>query len=50
MLQELGYVSLDIQYVDGTKIESTSNRYTFVFFGGWLKRIRPSWSRRYEWY
>lgn len=33
MLQELGYVSLDVQYIDGTKIESASNRYTFVWRG-----------------
>lgn len=33
MLQELGYLSLDIQYIDGTKIESASNRYTFVWKG-----------------
>ena len=31
LLQELGFVSLDVQYVDGTKIESASNRYTFVW-------------------
>jgi len=31
LLVELGYVSLDIQYIDGTKIESASNRYTFVW-------------------
>lgn len=35
MLVDLGYVSLDVQYIDGTKIESTSNRYTFV----WRKSI-----------
>ena len=35
MLVELGYVSLDVQYVDGTKIESASNRYTFV----WRKTV-----------
>lgn len=35
MLVELGYVSLDVQYVDGTKIESASNRYTFV----WRKSV-----------
>jgi len=35
MLVDLGYVSLDIQYVDGTKIESASNRYTFV----WRKSV-----------
>jgi transposase len=33
LLQEAGYVSLDIQYIDGTKIESASNRYTFVWRG-----------------
>lgn len=33
MLVELGYVSLDIQYVDGTKIEAKSNKYTFVWKG-----------------
>jgi transposase len=35
LLVELGYVSLDVQYVDGTKIESASNRYTFV----WRKAV-----------
>ena len=33
LLQEAGYVSLDIQYIDGTKVESASNRYTFVWRG-----------------
>lgn len=33
LLQSLGYVSLDVQYIDGTKIESASNRYTFVWRG-----------------
>jgi transposase len=33
MLQELRYVSLDIQYIDGTKLEATSNKYTFVWRG-----------------
>lgn len=33
LLQETGYVSLDIQYIDGTKIESASNKYTFVWRG-----------------
>ena len=31
MLAELGYVSLKVQYVDGTKIESAAGRYTFVW-------------------
>ena len=30
LLQESGYVSLNVQYIDGTKIESTSNRYSFM--------------------
>ena len=33
MLCELGYISLDVQYIDGTKFESASNRYTFVWRG-----------------
>jgi transposase len=35
ILVDLGYVSLDVQYIDGTKIESASNRYTFV----WRKAV-----------
>ena len=31
LLQELNLVSLDMQYIDGTKIESAANRYTFVW-------------------
>ncbi len=33
LLVDLGYVSLDIQYIDGTKVEAVSNRYTFVWKG-----------------
>ena len=33
LMAELGYVSLDVQYVDGTKIEAASNKYTFVWRG-----------------
>ena len=33
ILVEMGYVSLDVQYIDGTKIEAKSNRYTFVWKG-----------------
>jgi len=33
LLQSCGYVSLDIQYIDGTKVESASNRYRFVWRG-----------------
>jgi transposase len=33
LMTELGYVSLDVQYIDGTKIEAASNKYTFVWRG-----------------
>lgn len=35
ILVELGYISLEEQYIDGTKIEGASNRYTFV----WRKSV-----------
>jgi transposase len=35
LLVSMGYVSLDVQYIDGTKIEASSNRYTFV----WRKTV-----------
>src|SRR5690606_27387551 len=33
LLAELGYVSLKVQYIDGTKIESAAGRYTCVWKG-----------------
>lgn len=38
MLHEMEYVSLKVQYVDGTKIESVAGRYTFV----WKKSIEKN--------
>lgn len=38
MLHELGYVSLKVQYIDGTKIESAAGRYTFL----WKKSIEKN--------
>ena len=35
VLAEKGFVSLDVEYIDGTKIESKANRYTFV----WRKTV-----------
>jgi len=35
MLIEMGYISLQTVYIDGTKMESRANRYTFV----WRKRV-----------
>lgn len=33
LLHEEGFVSLEVQYIDGTKIESVANKYTFVWRG-----------------
>ena len=33
MLNEEGLISLKVQYIDGTKIESVANKYTFVWKG-----------------
>lgn len=33
LLQQIGHISLKVQYIDGTKIESASGRYTFVWKG-----------------
>jgi transposase len=38
LLNEMGYVSFNVQYVDGTKIESAANRYTFV----WRKSVEKN--------
>jgi transposase len=38
LLQGLGQLSLEVQYIDGTKIESVSNRYSFV----WKKSIEKN--------
>lgn len=31
MLAERGFITLDVEYIDGTKIESKANKYTFVW-------------------
>ncbi|WP_299802343.1 IS1182 family transposase, partial [uncultured Carboxylicivirga sp.] len=41
ILVDLGYVSLDVQYIDGTKIESRANRYSFV----WRKSVEKHKAR-----
>ena len=33
LLVKEGYLSLDVQYIDGTKIESAANKYTFMWRG-----------------
>ena len=35
ILSHKGFISLDVEYIDGTKIESKSNKYTFV----WRKTV-----------
>ena len=39
-----GFVSLDVEYVDGTKIESKANKYTFV----WRKTVERNRARLLE--
>ena len=31
VLAEKGFITLDVEYIDGTKIESKTNKYTFVW-------------------
>jgi transposase len=38
MLVDMGYLSLEVVYVDGTKLESRANRYTFV----WRKTVEKN--------
>lgn len=38
ILADKGFVSLDVEYIDGTKIESKANKYTFV----WRKTIEKN--------
>jgi hypothetical protein len=38
MLVEMGCLSLDVAYIDGTKMESWANRYTFV----WRKTVEKN--------
>ena len=41
LLSEQGFVSLKVQYVDGTKVESCANKYTFV----WRKSVEKNQSK-----
>ena len=31
LLAESGFIALEVEYIDGTKIESKANKYTFVW-------------------
>ncbi len=44
LLAERGFVSLDVEYIDGTKIESKANKYTFV----WRKTVEKNRSKLME--
>ncbi len=41
ILADRGFVSLDVEYIDGTKIESKANKYTFV----WRKTVEKNRSK-----
>ena len=43
LLHEEGLISLDVQYIDGTKIESVANKYTFVWKGSVEKNKAKLW-------
>ncbi|MBR8730548.1 IS1182 family transposase ISBthe2 [Porphyromonas levii] len=44
LLAEKGLVSLDVEYIDGTKIESKANKYTFV----WRKSVERNRAKLQE--
>ena len=44
LLTERGFISLDVEYIDGTKIESKANKYTFV----WRKTVEKNRARLLE--
>jgi transposase len=44
LLQQQGYVQLNILYVDGTKVESRANRYSFV----WRKSVEKYYTKLEE--
>jgi len=44
ILAERGFVSLDVEYIDGTKIESRANKYTFV----WRKTVEKNRAKLME--
>ena len=44
LLAERGFVSLDVEYIDGTKIESKANKYTFV----WRKTVENNRAKLLE--
>lgn len=45
LLSAKGLVTPDVEYIDGTKIESKADKYTFVWRKT-VKRTAPGWWRR----
>ena len=44
LLAERGFINLDVEYIDGTKIESKANKYTFV----WRKTVEKNRAKLME--
>ena len=44
LLAERGFITLDVEYIDGTKIESRANKYTFV----WRKTVEKNRAKLQE--
>ena len=44
VLADKGFISLDVEYIDGTKIESRANKYTFV----WRKTVEKNRTKLME--
>ncbi len=44
LLAERGFITLDVEYIDGTKIESKANKYTFV----WRKTVEKNRTKLLE--
>ena len=40
MLQEMGFISMEHVFIDGTKIEASANKYTFVWRKGTEKKLQ----------
>ncbi len=46
LLAERGFITLDVEYIDGTKIESKANKYTFV----WRKTVETNRAKLQEYF
>lgn len=44
VLADQGFITLDVEYIDGTKIESKANKYTFV----WRKTVEKNRAKLQE--